>query len=481
MNNPLRKLSGFAAFLLVALLINITYVQVVNANNLKQKPGNSRTVLGEYDRQRGTITVGSKSIAVSRPTNGQFSYTRTYPEGSLYAHTTGYYSLLYGASGLERVENSILSGTDDRLLVDRLSQLLAGRAPKGGSVQTTLLPAAQRAALRELKGRRGAVLALDPSTGAILAMVSSPTFDPNPLASPNVATERDAWIRLQNDADSPLLNRSIAQVYPPGSTFKLVTAAAALSTGKYTKKSSIAGPASLKLPLSNKRLPNQNGKACGTNNKTLENAIRISCNTALANLGLAIGNDIIADQAEKFGFNQSFDIPLSSATSVYPRDIDRPQTALSAIGQFDVRSTVLQMALVAAGIGNQGVVMNPYLVAQTRGPDLAVLDATTPSVFSQAVSPEVAAQLRDMMVTVVKRGTGRRAAIPGVQVAGKTGTAQQGNGKPPHAWFVSFAPAKNPKVAVAVIIEDGGGATEISGGRLAAPIARAVMEAVLNQ
>ena len=467
MNNPLRKLSGFAAVLLIALLINLTYVQVFNANSLRQKPGNSRTVLSEYDRQRGPITVGNKSIATSKPTQGQFSYARTYPEGSLYAHTTGYYSLLYGASGLERVENSILSGTDDRLLVDRLSQLLAGRAPKGGSVQTTLLPDAQRTALRQLKGRRGAVLAIDPSTGAILAMVSSPTFDPNQLASPNAATEREAWSKLQNDEDSPLLNRSIAQVYPPGSTFKLVTAAAALSTGKYTKKSSLFGPASLKLPLSNKT--------------TLENAIRISCNTALANLGLVIGNDVIADQAEKFGFNQSFDIPLSSATSVYPRDIDRPQTALSAIGQFDVRSTVLQMALVAAGIGNQGVVMNPYLVAQTRGPDLAVLDATTPTVFSQAVSADVAAQLRDMMVTVVKRGTGQRAAIPGVQVAGKTGTAQQGNGKPPHAWFVSFAPAKNPKVAVAVIIEDGDGSTEISGGRLAAPIARAVMEAVLNQ
>lgn len=482
MNNPLRKLSGFAAVLLIALLINLTYVQVFNANALKQKPGNSRTVLSEYDRQRGPITVGNKSIATSKPTQGQFSYARTYPEGSLYAHTTGYYSLLYGASGLERVENSILSGTDDRLLVDRLSQLLAGRAPKGGSVQTTLLPDAQRTALRQLKGRRGAVLAIDPSTGAILAMVSSPTFDPNQLASPNVATEREAWSKLQNDEDSPLLNRSIAQVYPPGSTFKLVTAAAALSTGKYSKKSSLFGPASLKLPLSNNRLPNQNGKACGTNNKTtLENAIRISCNTALANLGLVIGNDIIADQAEKFGFNQSFDIPLSSATSVYPRDIDRPQTALSAIGQFDVRSTVLQMALVAAGIGNQGVVMKPYLVAQTRGPDLAVLDATTPTVFSQAVSANVAAQLRDMMVTVVNSGTGRRAAIPGVQVAGKTGTAQQGNGRPPHAWFVSFAPAKNPKVAVAVIVEDGDGSTEISGGRLAAPIARAVMEAVLNQ
>ncbi len=482
MNNPLRRLSGFAAVLLIALLINLTYLQVFHANDLRQKPGNSRTVLAEYDRQRGTITVGSKAIAASKPSTGQFSYTRVYSAGELYAHTTGYYSLLYGASALERTENSTLSGTDDRLLVDRLSQLLAGHAPKGGSVQTTLLPAAQKAALSGLNGRRGAVIALDPATGAILAMVSSPTFDPNLLASPQAATEREAWGKLQNDPSSPLLNRSIAQVYPPGSTFKLVTAAAALSTGKYTKSSKIFGPAQLALPLSNKKLPNENKKACGPKNQTtLENAIRISCNTALANLGLTIGNDVVAAQAEKFGFNQSFNIPLASATSIYPRDIDRAQTALSSIGQFDVRSTVLQMAMVAAGIGNQGLVMQPYLIDQIRGPDLAVLEATTPSEFGQAVSPEVAAQLRDMMVTVVNSGTGRRAAIPGVQVAGKTGTAQQGNGKPPHAWFVSFAPAKNPTVAVAVIVEDGGGATEISGGRLAAPIARAVMQAVLNR
>ena len=482
MNTPLRRVAGFAVVLLLALVANLSYVQVIGANSLRQKPGNSRTVLSEYDRARGPMSVGNRAVAASVPTNGQFSYVRTYANGPLYAHTTGYYSLLYGASGLERAENSVLAGTDDRLLVDRLTQLLAGRAPAGGSVQTTLLPAAQRAAADGLAGRRGAVVALDPATGAILAMVSSPSFDPNLLASPQTSVEREAWTNLTNDPASPLLNRSLAQVYPPGSTFKLVTAAAALSTGKYTKDSVIPGPATLKLPLSNNRLPNENGKACGPSNKTtLENALRISCNTAFASLGLAIGNDAIAQQAEKFGFNQSFSVPLNSATSNYPLDADRPQTALSAIGQFDVRSTVLQMALVAAGIGNGGVVMQPYLVARTRGPDLAILDEVTPKPFGRAVTTEVAGQLRDMMVTVVAKGTGRRAAIKGVTVAGKTGTAQQGNGRPPHAWFVSFAPATKPTVAVAVIVEDGGGATEISGGRLAAPIARAVMKAVLGR
>lgn len=483
MNNPLRRLAGFAAFLLVALMANLTYVQVFKADELRQKPGNARTVLAEYDRERGTITVGGKAIATSKAaTGGQFAYTRVYPEGPLYAHTTGYFSLIYGATGLERAENPILSGTDDRLLVDRLTQLLAGRAPKGGSVQTTLNPAAQKAALEQLKGRRGAVLAMDPTTGAILAMVSSPTFDPNPLASPQSSVERDAYNKLQNDPASPLLNRAIAQVYPPGSTFKLVTAAAALSSGKYTKDSLVPAPASIQLPLSTKKLPNYDNKACGPNNQTtIENALKISCNTAFAGLGLALGDQALRDQADKFGFNSSFSLPLSSATSVFPDNLDKAQTALAAIGQYDVRSTILQMAMVTSAIGNRGIVMNPYIVAQKRGPDLSVLEATTPSEFGRAVTPQVAAELRDMMVTVVASGTGQRAAISGVQVAGKTGTAQQGGGRPPHAWFVSFAPAKDPQVAVAVILEDGGGATEISGGRLAAPIARAVMEAVLKR
>jgi len=481
-NNPLRHLAGFAAVLLIALMANLTYVQVFQADDLRQKPGNARTVLAEYDRERGTITVGAKAIATSKPFDGQFDYIRVYPEGSLYAHTTGYYSLIYGATGLERADNSILSGTDDRLLVDRLTQLLAGRSPKGGSVQTTLDPAAQTAALDQLKGRRGAVVAIDPTTGAILAMVSSPSFDPNPLASPQSSVVREAYNKLQNDPASPLLNRAIAQVYPPGSTFKLVTAAAALSSGKYTKDSMVPAPASIQLPLSTRKLPNYDNKACGPNNQTtIENAMRISCNTAFAGLGLAIGDDALRTQAEKFGFNKSFDIPLNSATSVFPEDLDRAQTALSAIGQYDVRSTILQMAMVTAAIGNRGIVMEPYLVAQKRGPDLSVLEATTPTEFGRAVTPQVAAELTEMMVTVVTKGTGGRAAISGVQVAGKTGTAQQGGGRPPHAWFVSFAPAKDPQVAVAVILEDGGGATEISGGRLAAPIARAVMEAVLNR
>lgn len=471
------------AVLLIALLVNVTYIQLFQADDLRERPGNSRTVLAEYDRERGAITVGARGVAVSRPDESTaFDWTRVYPQGPLYAHATGYYSLVFGASGLERVENEILSGTDDRLLVDRLTQLLAGRSVKGGSIVTTLDERAQKAASDGLAGRKGAVVALDPATGAMLAMVSSPTFDPNPLASPSTATERKAYEELQADPDSPLLNRALAEVYPPGSTFKLVTAAAALSSGKYAPESEVPAPASIALPLSTARLPNYNNRACGPGNTTtIANAMRISCNTAFAYLGLQLGDDALREQAEKFGFNTSFDVPLPAATSVFPEDLDKAQTAQASIGQFDVRATAMQMAMVAAAIGNRGVVMEPYLVAQKRGPDLSVLEATTPTEFGQAVTPQVAQDLTEMLVDAVENGTGRRARISGVEVAGKTGTAEQGEGEPPHAWFVSFAPADDPQVAVAVIIEDGGGATEISGGRLAAPIAREVMEAVLRR
>jgi penicillin-binding protein A len=482
-NAPLRRVAGFAAFLLIALLVNLTWIQVFQAGDLRNEPGNARTVLAEYDRERGAITVGSKAVASSKPSDDPaFEFVRVYSQGELYAHTTGFYSLVYGSTGLERAENDILSGSDDRLVVDRLTQLLAGRSVKGGSITTTIDAKAQAAAFEGMAGRRGAVVAIDPTTGAILAHVSTPSFDPNPLASPNTATERSAYEKLQNDDDSPLLNRAIAQVYPPGSTFKLVTAAAALSTGDYTKSSVVPAPPSIQLPLSESRLPNYDNRACGPNNRTtIENAMRISCNTAFALLGLELGDEALRDQAEAFGFNNSFEIPLVAATSVFPEELDAPQTAISAIGQFDVRATVMQMAMVAAAIGNNGIVMEPYLVAQKRGPDLSVLEATTPEEFGQAVSPLVARQLKDMMVTVVERGTGQRAQIPGIEVAGKTGTAEQGENDPPHAWFVSFAPANDPKVAVAVILEDGGGEAEISGGRLAAPIAREVMEAVLDR
>ncbi|HEU0042484.1 MAG TPA: penicillin-binding transpeptidase domain-containing protein, partial [Jiangellaceae bacterium] len=329
-------------------------------------------------------------------------------------------------------------------------------------------------------------VALDVESGAILAMASKPSYDPNPLASHSIEEQTAQWDAINNDENKPALNRAIAQTLPPGSVFKLVTAAAALESGEFAPDTVIPGPAEYDLPQSTNMLPNQNGKACGPNDQTtLTNALRISCNTAFAYLGNELGDDALREQAERFGWDSQplTDDDLNAATSQFPEDPDEPQTALSAIGQFDVTATPLQMAMVSAAIANGGTLMEPYLVQEVRGPDLvSVLEQTEPQEMSQAVSTETAQELTAMMVEVVENGTGENAQIPGIQVAGKTGTAQSAPDRPPYAWFTSFAPADDPRVAVAVVVENAPDTArnDIGGGRLAAPIAKAVMEAVLG-
>lgn len=484
MIRSIRRLSLVLVVLLVAVLANLTYLQYYAAADIRGKSGNSRVLLEEYSRQRGPILLGSTAIASSIPTADQLKYLRQYANGPMYAPATGFYSVVYGATGIERTENDVLSGSDDRFFVDRVQQLFAGRGVQGGAVRLTLDPAAQKAAYDGLAGRTGAVVAIDPRTGAILALVSSPSFDPNLLSSHDPATIRATYDKYTADPAQPMLNRPLAMTLPPGSTFKLVTAAAALETGRYTPTTVVPGPAKLKLPNTTKELINWSGAACGPGGTTtFENALAISCNTAFASIGLDVGAAALRAQAEKFGFNNSFQVPLRAAISRFPLNPDLPETAMSAIGQFDVTATALQMAMVGAGIGNNGQVMSPYLVAQTLSPELQVLQNAEPTAFSQAMSPANAATLLGMMVTVVDRGTGSNARIPGVAVGGKTGTAQSAPGVPPHAWFVGVAPADQAgeaQVAVAVVLQNGGGAPEISGNKLAAPIAKAVMEAVLR-
>ena len=486
MRRPLRRVSLAVLLLLGLLLVNLNYLQALRAEELNNRPGNARVLLREYGRQRGPILVDRTPVALSRATDDTLKYLRTYPGGPLYAHSTGYYSLVYGAEAVEKAENEVLSGRDERFVVRQAVDLLTGgdETQQSGSVALTLNPRAQRAAAEGLGNRRGAVVALDPATGAILAMVSSPSYDPDALASHDADVVRRNWERLNDDPAQPLLNRAIRKTYPPGSTFKVITSAAALSTGRYAPDTKIPGPARIRLPLTRIDLPNFDNAPCetsGSSTTTLENALKRSCNTGFASVGLQIGDDAMREQAEKFGFGREVSLPVPAAVSVFPEEVNRPQTALSAIGQYDVRATPLQMAMMTAGIANRGVVMTPYLVDEVLGPDLSVMDKTRPRELSRAVSPQVSAQVTQMMATVVREGTGRNGQIPGMTVAGKTGTAQQGEGKPPHAWYVSFAPAETARVAVAVVIEDGGGEREVSGNRLAAPIAREVMRAVLER
>ena len=482
MIRQINRVTAAIIVLLLALIINLSYIQVFKAGDLRNQAGNQRVTLTEYSRERGPILLGSQTIAESTPTTDSLKYLREYGDGSTYAAITGFYSLVYGATGIESEANDVLAGNDSRFFVDRLQQLFANREPKGGAIRLTIDPDAQLAAMKALNGRTGAVVAIDPTTGAILALASSPSFDPNLLSSHDAQEIQNTYEELNADSNQPMLNRPLAMTLPPGSTFKLVTAAAALESGKYFAESELPGPTEINLPGTDVQLGNWNGKSCGTDDvTTLRAALEISCNTAFAWLGMELGADAIGEQAQKFGFESEFEVPMAAAVSRFPTDLNKPQTAMSAIGQFDVRATALQMALVAAGIANDGVVMKPYLVSQILGPDLTVLQNTNPSAFGRAMSVENSKILRDMMVGVVTKGTASNARISGINVGGKTGTAENAPGEPAHAWFVGLAPSDQSKVAVAVVLQNGGGASEVSGNALAAPIAAAVMRAVLKQ
>lgn len=485
MNRPLRRVAAACGLLMVLLLLNLNFIQVIKADEYRDDPKNVRVLYEQYSRERGAILVASDPIAFSKETGDKLKYLRVYADGKLYAFATGYYSHIYGRSGVERSEDSILSGDDDRLFVRRIVDLLTKESTQGGAVKLTLNPAAQEAAYKGLAGRRGAVVALEPSTGRILAMVSSPSYDPNELASHDNNEVTSAWRRYTDNDQMPLLNRALSQTYPPGSTFKLVTAAAALSSGRYTPTGEVPGPARLDLPLTNVDLPNYFDGTCtpGSQKTTIKRALEKSCNTTFGAIGMDLGGEALQKQAEAFGFGDRYEVPLPVVASIFPSDLNAPQTAQSAIGQFDVRATPLQMAMVVAAIANQGVLMKPYLVDEVRAPDLDVLDRTDPEEIGRAIRPQVAADLTAIMVSVVDNGTATNARIGGVKVAGKTGTAQVGEGKNPHAWFVCFAPADDPKVAIAVVLENGGSERqiEVGGNLLAAPIARAVMEAILGK
>ncbi|MEY2672957.1 MAG: hypothetical protein RLZZ508_834, partial [Actinomycetota bacterium] len=328
-----------------------------------------------------------------------------------------------------------------------------------------------------LNDRTGAAVVLDPATGKILALVSSPSFDVNELSNNSPDAIRKAYEQLLADENKPMDNRPLTTSLPPGSTFKLVVAAAALESGKFTEDSLLPAPASLKLPLSNNRMHNwQNGPCTSSGKITLRQALAVSCNTTFAWLGMQLGADALRAQAEKFGFNSAFSVPMNSSTSVFPTELDGAQTALSSIGQFDVRATALQMAAVVAAINNGGKLMTPYLVDKVLTSDLAVLDQTQKSIKSQAISPEVANLLSSMMKTVVNSGTAYTVRIPGVDVGAKTGTADSGTEKSAHAWMVANATKGGKTISIAVVVENGGGAAEVSGNRIAGPIVAKIIK-----
>jgi penicillin-binding protein A len=489
MKKPMQRVGVAVMVLIVLLLGNLTYLQVVDAASLRADPHNSRTTMDEYTRARGQIiAVGGVTLAQSVPSNDALRYQRVYPGGPMYTPVTGYYSTLYGATGIEKAQNAVLSGDSDDLIGGQLGDLLTGRDPRGGNAYVTIVPAVQKAAYDALtsKGYTGAVVAIKPSTGEILALASTPTYDVSPLASHTDAVQRRQSDIINADNGRLKLNRAIGQVYPPGSTFKLVISGAAFEHG-YTPDSQVTGASSLALPGGG-TLSNFEGETCGNAggaDVSFTTALAFSCNTAFAQVGLALGADPIRAQASALGIDpDGTNVGLDVVGSRLGDLADPQEIAQSSIGQRDVAFTPLQNAEIAATIANSGTEMHPFLVSKTTRPDLSVISTTQPSVANQQAMPtSVADQIRTMMIAS-EQNTAGAGAISGVTIASKTGTAEHGTdpkNTAPQCWYVAFAPADNPQVAVAVLVENGGnGDLAATGGKVASPIGRAVIAAALS-
>ncbi|HET9443705.1 MAG TPA: penicillin-binding protein 2 [Acidimicrobiales bacterium] len=479
MNRQIRRLGFTLAALFVALFLQLNWLQVIRADSLANDTRNTRVAVRDFSRPRGQI-VSADGVVVARsvPSKGTFEHQREYPEGELFGHLTGFFSFTYGATGIERTYTDELAGRD--LGIRNLKDVLVDRTVTG-DVILNVERRLQDLARASLGAKRGSVVALDPSTGAVLAMWSFPSADPTPLAGHDQEAVQKAYNDLVAADGKPLLARTYRETYPPGSTFKVVTSAAALERDPELAERAYPPLKELDLPRTDATLPNFGGGTCGGQ---LPDLLRVSCNTGFGQMGIDLGAEALAGEADDFGFNDRppIDLPARVA-SAFPDagDFERDEAGLakSAIGQENVRATPLEMALVAAAVANGGTIMAPHVMREVRDSENNLVRAHEPEAWKQAVSPESAGRLRDLMISVVESGTGRNARIPGAVVGGKTGTAQT-VGDNAHAWFIGFAEGNGRKVAVSVIVESQPEVSEATGGRVAAPIARDVMRAALG-
>lgn len=496
MNAPLRRVSVVVMIMFGLLFLNLNWVQAFKAEEYRTSPYNEgRVQIEEYQRQRGPILVGPDGtvVATSVETDGRLQYLRTYPEGERWAHVVGYRTVNLGAAGIEQFENEFLAGTGDRFFVDRMRDLLTGDRTGGGTVVTTLSRGAQQTAYEQLRDNRtgtnrGAVVALDPRTGAVQALVSMPSFDPDPLASHDPEQAQAAYDALDEDPDRPLANRALSERYAPGSVFKIIDSAAALSSGNYTPGSELVGGPQYLAPTAGQPIGNAPGVHC-PREISLEQAFVVSCNTAFSHLAAEeLGGQALLEMAEAFGFGTDLTVgqldgdgmPVATSTlgelSREDGQDDPPTVALSAIGQASVQITPLQGALIAATVANGGVQMRPYLVEQLQDAQLRPVYDADPEQLRRPISGEVADALQDMMVGVVERGTGTNAQIAGYTVGGKTGTAETGTDSGEHGWFVGFVMADGePVSAVAVFLENAGSGGSAEAARIAGQVMHAVV------
>jgi peptidoglycan glycosyltransferase len=472
--------------LILICVAQLTYLQIINAGHLANDPRNTRAALRDINRPRGPIlSADGVVLARSVPSkdNTEFKYQREYPEGGLFAQVVGYQSFVFGNTGVESTYNDALVGREADLQLDNLSDLVSG-SNGTGTVVLSLRADVQREAAAALGLQRGSVVVLDLTTGEVVAMYSTPTYDPNPLAGHNSLEVQKAYKALNDDPNKPNLSRAFRELYAPGSTFKSVTAAVAIDESVATPAEPVYPTLSqLDLPQTDSVLRNFGGKECGGN---LAESLRQSCNTTFGQIGLDLGNKFVGGM-RKFGIGviPPFDVAPGAIASIGPPagsfDLNQPLFAFAGIGQGDVATTPLQMALAAAGIGNGGVIMKPHVGAEIKNSKGKVVRRIANEPWRTATSATTAQAVNTMMTDVVEQGTGTAAKITGVRVAGKTGTAQA-DGGPPHAWFIAFAPADAPRYAVSVIVERGGSlGSEATGGRVAAPIAARVLKVALNK
>jgi penicillin-binding protein A len=465
-NRSIRRLYLSTAVGFVLLIALLGWWQVVRADSLGQEPNNPQTVQRDRLVDRGRIiSADGVVLARSRKTRrqGRDVFVRVYPHGSLAPHVVGYVSETQGKTGLEAQWDRYLGGSYG---TEPLLQRLNLREKQGADIRITLDTRVQEVADQQLAGKRGAVVALDPRTGAVLAMASTPGFDLN-----TVLTDYRSVLAIPGHA---LLDRATQGRYPPGSTFKVVTAAGALGTGRYTPQSQFTDTGS--VDVHGQSIRNFGGEVWGTHD--LSFALTHSINTTFAKLGLAVGAKTLGSMMSAFGFGERPPIDLPTG-QVLPNDQDGEDTARIGIGQERLAVTPLQMAMVASAIANGGVLYEPHLLREAVDRGGSVVLEQRPKELRRVMSPQVAAELNTMMRRVVEEGTGTAAALSssGVQVAGKTGTAETGRGDLNDAWFIGIAPAIDPKVAVAVVIEDSTG----TGGVVAGPIAAQVMRTALQR
>jgi peptidoglycan glycosyltransferase len=482
-NRPTRRLATAVLIAFGLLGLMASWVQVVAADTYRLDSRNARFNLAQSGKERGLI-VSADGVVLARSdpdpaTTG--AYLRTYPEGAPFTHVVGYSSLLFGQQGLELAYSDELRSRRDLTISDLISVIL-GRDLRPLNLQLTIDAELQRLAYQALGGQRGAVVALNPTTGAVLAMVSTPSYDPGLLLGTDAAAQ---WQTLLDDPNRPLADRATREIYPPGSTFKTVVATAALESGFATPDTTFPDPAEFPLPGSTATVSNAGGGACNNGvSTTLLRAFVRSCNTTFARIAIEVGAESIGEVANNVGFNGEISFPWTVAQSAFPTaelSLDPAALGQSGIGERDVRATPLQMALIAAAVANQGSIQDPYLVGRIFDADGTEVEVIVPGPAPQAFSVETAAVMSQMMERVVTEGTGRLAAVPGIRVAGKTGTATGEEGRP-HAWFIGFGPVEQPSIAVAVFVESGGDLGEnASGGSVAAPIAAQVIGEWLNR